>query len=169
MLPLPRRSKVVRLSRYCRDSLLRRVTARRATCAHRYDMLPRRQAAIVGLTFCDRSHPRTIYHHREDGPGPKFGASLDGQVSRRTRRPCTSRLASCECEVGKRNNKQATNRIVVFFHATDYFSFGITTQVPKRFGENSCASSSGSRKEQRPVETRSGLHAAHRSNHLWQA
>jgi hypothetical protein len=88
-------------------------------------MLPWGQCTIVGVTLYDRSHSRTIYCHREDLLGSKFGASLDGQMSHRARSRCTSRLASRESEISQRNNEQATNRIVVFLHTTDYLRSGL--------------------------------------------
>src|SRR5262245_49179733 len=95
VLPLPHRSQGVGLPRFCHNSLCRRGKPFRTGCANRYDMLPWGQSAIVGVTLCDRSHSCTIYHHSEGLSGSKFGASLDGQMSHRARRPCSSsRLAS---------------------------------------------------------------------------
>ena len=95
LLPLPHRSQGVGLPRFCHNSLCRRGKPFRAGCANRYDMLPWGQSAIVGVTLCERSHSRTIYRYSEDLCGSKFGASPDGQMSHRARRPCSSsRLAS---------------------------------------------------------------------------
>jgi hypothetical protein len=95
LLPLPHRSQGVGLPRFCHNSLCRRGKPFRAGCANRYDMLPWGQSTIVGVTLCNRSHSCTIYHHSEGLSGSKFGASLDGQMSHRARRPrSSSRLAS---------------------------------------------------------------------------
>lgn len=94
VLALPRCSKGVGLPRFSRDSFRWQVTTVRAAWAHRYDMLSWRQRTIVGLTLCDRTHSRTIYHHSEDLFGSEFRASLYEQMSHRGRRPCVRRLAS---------------------------------------------------------------------------
>jgi hypothetical protein len=53
VLPLPRRGQGVGLPRFCHNSLGPRGSTFRATAGHRYDMLPRRQGAVVGLTRLD--------------------------------------------------------------------------------------------------------------------
>src|SRR5437660_5036997 len=125
---LPHRSEAVGLARVYAQALLRWKQMQSIWDGQDgYNMLPRRKGTAVGLTSWKSNYLFTIYRYVQDLGGSQVSHSLDDQAtsilarcshgSRRARSPCITRLASREGEAGERNNEQATDMVVISFHA----------------------------------------------------